>query len=392
MTLAVDAERGHDGDDAAREERLQEAHVDPLDLAREEVVDSAQDAEGVRDHRVRGRAAQVGGGEALQDLVGQAVGGGEGQLQGGGVRDARALEVGGRDTALVGEGLDLVGRPVDEHRADAEGPQHRHVHQDVDEVLVGDGGPVHRHHERLLPELGDVLEHAPEVGRSHAGNVILVALPWKKTRPTRSGQPPDPRGQDPSGSMPPATSGEKPSTASASAGGRSRSTTRSSRPPKALVLEKVRSGIAALVTTLRDPIDEEVFAAGKTAGLRVVSQIAVGVDNIDRAAANRHRIPFTHTPDVLTDATAEYAFFMMGAVARKLYPAEVQVRAREWTTWHPYLPWLGDEVTGRTIAVLGMGRIGQSMANKAVGFDMDVLCHSTSRSAALSGFVASCGG
>ncbi len=68
---------------------------------------------------------------------------------------------------------------------------------------------------------------------------------------------------------------------------------------------------------------------------------------------------------------------MMGAVARKLYPAEVQVRAREWTTWHPYLPWLGDEVTGRTLAVLGMGRIGQSMASKAVGFDMDVLCHST---------------
>ena len=158
-------------------------------------------------------------------------------------------------------------------------------------------------------------------------------------------------------------------------------------PPKALVLEKVRSGIAALVTTLRDPIDEEVFAAGAASGLRVVSQIAVGVDNIDRAAANRHRIPYTHTPDVLTDATAEYAFFMMGAVARKLYPAEVQVRAREWTTWHPYLPWLGDEVTGGTLAVLGMGRIGQSMANKAVAFDMDVLCHSTSRSAALGGFV-----
>jgi len=160
-------------------------------------------------------------------------------------------------------------------------------------------------------------------------------------------------------------------------------------PPKALVLEKIRSGIAALLTTLRDRIDEEVFAAGKAAGLRVVSQFAVGVDNIDRAAANRHGIPFTHTPDVLTDATAEYAFFMMGAVARRLYPAEVQVRAREWTTWHPYLPWLGDEVTGRTLAVVGMGRIGQSMAKKAVGFDMDILCHSPSRSSALGAFTAS---
>jgi lactate dehydrogenase-like 2-hydroxyacid dehydrogenase len=158
-------------------------------------------------------------------------------------------------------------------------------------------------------------------------------------------------------------------------------------PPKALVIEKVRSGIAALLTTLRDRIDEEVFAAGAASGLRVVSQIAVGVDNIDRAAANRHRIPFTHTPDVLTDATAEYAFFMLGAVARRLYPAEVQVRAHEWTTWHPYLPWLGDEVTGRTLAVVGTGRIGQSMVQKAVGFDMDVLCHSSSRSAALAAFV-----
>lgn len=160
-------------------------------------------------------------------------------------------------------------------------------------------------------------------------------------------------------------------------------------PPRELLLEKVRSGIAALVTTLRDRVDEEVFAAGAAAGLKVVSQIAVGVDNIDRAAANRHRIPFTHTPDVLTDATAEYAFFMLGAVARRLYPAELQVRERQWTTWHPYLPWLGDEVTGRTLAVIGMGRIGKSMVAKAVGFDMDVLCHSSRGSAALEGFVES---
>ena len=145
-------------------------------------------------------------------------------------------------------------------------------------------------------------------------------------------------------------------------------------PPKGLVLEKLRSGIQALITTLRDRVDEEVFAVGQASGLRVLSQIAVGVDNIDRAAANRHKIPFTHTPDVLTDATAEYAFFMMGAVARRLYPAERQVRDNQWTTWHPFLPWLGDEVTGRTLAVVGLGRIGKSMVAKAVGFDMDVLC------------------
>jgi glyoxylate reductase len=146
-------------------------------------------------------------------------------------------------------------------------------------------------------------------------------------------------------------------------------------PPKELVLEKVRSGIDALVTTLRDRIDEEVFSAGAESGLKVVAQMAVGFDNVDRAAANRHRIPFTNTADVLTDATAEFAFFILGAVARKLYPAEVQVRTHQWSTWHPWKPWLGDEVTGRTLAVVGAGRIGRSLVQKAVGFDMDVLCH-----------------
>jgi len=160
-------------------------------------------------------------------------------------------------------------------------------------------------------------------------------------------------------------------------------------PSKHLVLQKLRTGPQALITTLRDKIDEEVFATGKASGLKVVSQMAVGVDNIDRAAANRHKVPFTHTPDVLTEATAEYAFFMLGAVARRLYPAEVQVRKRQWTTWHPYLPWLGDEVTGRTLAVVGMGRIGKSMVAKATGFDMDVLCHSSRGPAALSDYVAS---
>src|SRR5262245_31900753 len=92
-------------------------------------------------------------------------------------------------------------------------------------------------------------------------------------------------------------------------------------PPKSLIAEKVRSGISALITTLRDEIDEEIFAAG-AGTLRIVAQIAVGFDNIDRTAANRHRIPFSNTADVLTEATAEFAFFMMGAVSRKLYSSE----------------------------------------------------------------------
>jgi glyoxylate reductase len=148
-------------------------------------------------------------------------------------------------------------------------------------------------------------------------------------------------------------------------------------PPKSLMVEKVRSGIDALITTLRDPVDEELFSAG-AGTLRVVAQIAVGVDNIDRAAANRYRIPFTNTPDVLTEATAEFALFILGAVSRKLYQSEKLVEENLWGSWHPYHPFLGDEVTGKTVAVIGVGRIGKAFAKKCVGLDVDLLLHSAS--------------
>lgn len=144
------------------------------------------------------------------------------------------------------------------------------------------------------------------------------------------------------------------------------------------IVAQVRSGITALITTLRDRIDEEVFAAG-AGTLRVVAQDSVGVDNIDRTAANRYRIPFTHTPEVLTEATAEFAFFMMGAVARKLWSSEELVRSNQWGTWHPWHPFLGDEVTGKTVAVIGVGRIGRAFAAKCVALDMDILCCSHRR-------------
>src|SRR5437660_10571397 len=92
-------------------------------------------------------------------------------------------------------------------------------------------------------------------------------------------------------------------------------------PPKGLIIEKVKSGIDGLITTLRDPIDAEVFEAGKGT-LKAVAQMAVGFDNINRADANRYKIPFTHTADVLTEATAEFAFFMMGVLARRMWTAE----------------------------------------------------------------------
>jgi glyoxylate reductase len=144
-------------------------------------------------------------------------------------------------------------------------------------------------------------------------------------------------------------------------------------PPKNLIIEKVKSGVDGLITTLRDPIDAEVFAAG-TDTLKVVAQVAVGFDNINRADANKYKIPFTNTADVLTEATAEFAFFLVGALARKLWPAEHLTRENRWGYWHPFLPFLGDEVTGKTIAVIGTGRIGLALIKKCAGFDMNILC------------------
>ena len=145
-------------------------------------------------------------------------------------------------------------------------------------------------------------------------------------------------------------------------------------PPKSVLLERVRSGIDGLITTLRDQIDGEVFRAGQ-GHLKVVAQLAVGFDNINRAEANRYKIPFTNTADVLTEATAEFAFFMLGSLARKLWTAEQLTREQKWGYWHPYLPFLGDEVTGKTIAIIGTGRIGLAMIKKCTGFDMNILCY-----------------
>ena len=145
-------------------------------------------------------------------------------------------------------------------------------------------------------------------------------------------------------------------------------------PPKSLIVEKVKGGVDGLITTLRDPIDAEVFEAGK-GKLKVVAQIAVGFDNIRRGDANKYQIPFTHTPDVLTEATAEFAFFMLGVLARKMWTAEHLTRENRWGYWHPYLPFLGDEVTSKTIAVIGTGRIGLALIKKCTGFDMNILCY-----------------
>src|SRR5215471_19016978 len=145
-------------------------------------------------------------------------------------------------------------------------------------------------------------------------------------------------------------------------------------PAKKLIIKKVASGIDALITTLRDKIDAKVFEVGKGT-LKVVAQSAVGFDNINRAEANKYKIPFTNKSVVLTEATAEFGFFMMGMLARKMYASEKLVREQKWPSWHPFLPFLGDEVTSKTIAIIGTGRIGLAMIKKCAGFDMNILCY-----------------
>jgi glyoxylate reductase len=111
-----------------------------------------------------------------------------------------------------------------------------------------------------------------------------------------------------------------------------------------------------------------------TAGeqLKVISNHAVGFDNIDVPAATTRGIPVGNTPDVLTDATADFAFALLMAVARRIPEAERYVHAGKWKTWEPRLL-LGVDIKGATLGLVGFGRIGQAMARRAAGFDMRVI-------------------
>ncbi len=129
-------------------------------------------------------------------------------------------------------------------------------------------------------------------------------------------------------------------------------------------------GIAGLLSMLSDRIDGAVMDAAGT-GLKVISTYAVGVDNIDLAEANRRGIPVGHTPDVLTDTTADFAFALLMAAARRVVEADRFVRAGHWKTWGPSTL-LGAEVHGATLGIIGFGRIGQAVARRASGFGMRV--------------------
>ncbi len=137
--------------------------------------------------------------------------------------------------------------------------------------------------------------------------------------------------------------------------------------------DQLRSAMAradGLYCTLTDTIDEELLA--KAPDLRVVSTMSVGIDHIDLAACTARSIPVGHTPDVLNETTADTAFALLMAAARRLGEGRDYVRAGEWQRWEPELL-LGHDVHGSTLGIIGLGRVGQAIARRGLGFGMRVL-------------------
>jgi glyoxylate reductase len=145
-------------------------------------------------------------------------------------------------------------------------------------------------------------------------------------------------------------------------------------PPRDELLKRVAEA-EGLLSMLVDRVDSELFDAAPS--LRAVSNYAVGTDNVDLEEATRRGIPVGHTPDVLTDATADLAWALLMAGARRLGEAERFVRAGKWGTWTPDA-FLGVDVHGACLGVIGWGRIAQAFARRAEGFDMEVMYHSRS--------------
>lgn len=143
-------------------------------------------------------------------------------------------------------------------------------------------------------------------------------------------------------------------------------------PPRDVILERVR-GVAGILSLLTDKMDAAVMdAAGPQ--LKVISNFAVGFDNIVVPDATQRGIPVGNTPGVLTETTADFAFALLMAAARRIVEGHVYVQANRWKTWGPMLL-LGRDIYGATLGVVGFGRIGKAVARRASGFNMRVLAY-----------------
>ena len=141
--------------------------------------------------------------------------------------------------------------------------------------------------------------------------------------------------------------------------------------PGDLLLKEIRD-CDGLVCLISDSINKQVLASANK--LKIVANFAVGYNNIDIAAAKKYGIMVTNTPGVLTNATAEIAFALLIVLTRKIMAADRFTRAGRFSGWDPLLL-LGDELKGRTLGIIGMGRIGQEMASKCKAFGMNIIYH-----------------
>lgn len=145
--------------------------------------------------------------------------------------------------------------------------------------------------------------------------------------------------------------------------------------PREVLLREVKDA-DGLLCLLTEQIDRELFEhAGK---LKIVANMAVGFDNVDVDAAKEQGVMVTNTPDVLTATTADLTFSLLMAAARRIVEASEYIKKGAWENWSPYLL-AGADVHHKTIGIVGMGRIGQAVAKRANGFDMDVVYHARSR-------------
>jgi glyoxylate reductase len=142
-------------------------------------------------------------------------------------------------------------------------------------------------------------------------------------------------------------------------------------PSPAALAAGLREAEAAIVT-LTERIDADVICQAPR--LKIIANYAVGYNNVDLDAAERQGLVVTNTPDVLTDATADLTWALLLATARRVIEGDALVRSGGWTGWTP-TQLLGAEVAGRTLGIVGMGRIGQAVAQRASGFRMRVLYH-----------------